>query len=254
MVEVRRDDDLRRIWIRTLRISEPEPSNRVRAPWGYDVTMEAGDLALEIERVDQMFSPEEDGYVPLTNTIWTWFNIGPAPGSETLTRYVLAAARRLDVAHRQFQRVQRELGDFDPAAPGPIARRAVFEIVGQVESAVVALSRAVDMSKNLVSLVPISVSMPESVVDKLKTLTELRNAYEHIEDRAQGQVWGKPDPQALTIFDWSSLFESGTITYGGYSLVLDEVKDLILETRAFLISAASEAKEVIAESSTGSSN
>ena len=253
VVEVRRDDALRKVWIRTVRISEPEPPGRVRWPWGYDLTIEPGDIALEIERIDRLFPPDEDGYVPLTNTIWTWFNIGPAPGSEMLTRYVLAAARRLDAAHRQFQRVRKELDDFDPVAPGPLARRTTFEIVGQVETAVVALSRAVDMSRNLVSLVPIPVSVPENVTDKSKALTELRNAYEHIEDRAKGQVWGKPDPQALTIFDWSSLFESGTITYGGHSLVLDEVQELILDTRAFLVRAASEAKEVIADGSMGSS-
>jgi hypothetical protein len=28
-----------------------------------------------------MFPPDADGYAPLTNTIWTWMNIGRAPDS-----------------------------------------------------------------------------------------------------------------------------------------------------------------------------
>ena len=252
LVEVRRDDAQRQIWIRTRRIGEPEPTSRVRAPWGYTVKLDAGALVVEIEWIDRMFPPDEDGYAPLTNTIWTWMNIGPAPDSDTLTRYLLAAARRLDAAHRQFQRVRERLDDFDPSAPGPHARLAVFEIVGDIETAVVALSRAIDMAAKLGTLVPISTSLPASVATEAVLLTELRNAYEHIEDRAQGQVRSKPDPQALTIFDWSSLFQDGAITYAGYSLRLSDVPGLILDTRTFLKNAAAAAKEAVALGATPS--
>jgi hypothetical protein len=163
VVEVRRDDAKQQLWIRTRRIGEPEPASRVRAPWGYTITLDAGDVVVEIEWIDRMFPSDEDGYASLTNTIWTWMNIGPAPDSDTLPQYLLAAARRLDAAHRQFQRVRERLDDFDPAAPGPHARLAVFEIVGDIETAVVALSRAIDMAAKLDALVPISTPLPASV-------------------------------------------------------------------------------------------
>jgi hypothetical protein len=209
------------------------------------VTFGPGDVVVEIEWIDQMFPAGDDGYSPLTNTIWTWMNIGPAPNSETVTRYFLAAARRLDTAHRWFQRVRQQLDDFDPAAPGPHARQAVFEIVGDIELTVVALSRAIDMAIKLSELAPISTSVPTSVVSAVVTLTELRNAYEHIEDRAQGRVRMQPDPQALTIFDWSSLFQDDAITYAGSRLELKNVPSILLDTRTFLKEAAAEAKAIV---------
>ena len=245
VVEVRRDDAQREVRIRTRRLGEPEPSARVRVPWGYKVTFGPGDVVVEIEWIDQMFPAGDDGYSPLTNTIWTWMNIGPAPNSETVTRYFLAAARRLDTAHRWFQRVRQQLDDFDPAAPGPHARQAVFEIVGDIELTVVALSRAIDMAIKLSELAPISTSVPTSVVSAVVTLTELRNAYEHIEDRAQGRVRMQPDPQALTIFDWSSLFQDDAITYAGSRLELKNVPSILLDTRTFLKEAAAEAKAIV---------
>jgi hypothetical protein len=254
VVEIRRDDAQREVWLRTRRFSEPESTDRVRVPWGYKMTFGPGDVVVEIEWIDKMFPAGEDGYSPLTNTIWTWMNIGPAPNSEMLTRYLLAAARRLDTAHRRFQRVRQRLDDFDRMAPGPHARQAVFEIVGNIEITVVALSRAIDMATKLGGLAPISTSVPANVVARMATLTELRNAYEHIEDRAQGQVWSKPDPQALTIFDWSSLFQDDAITYAGHRLDLKDVPRLLLDTRTFLKKAAAEAKGAVALPPFGSPN
>jgi hypothetical protein len=87
--------------------------------------------------------------------------------------------------------------------------------------------------------------IPVGLAGAKKTLTELRNAYEHIEDRAQGQVWNKPDPQALTIFDWTSLFQDDAITYAGHRLELKDVPVLLLETRTFLKQAGAEAKSLL---------
>jgi hypothetical protein len=117
--------------------------------------------------------------------------------------------------------------------------------VGDIELTVVALSRAIDMAIRLSELAPISTSVPTSVASTVVTLTELRNAYEHIEDRAQGRVRMQPDPQALTIFDWSSLFQDDAITYAGSRLELKNVPSILLDTRTFLKEAAAEAKAIV---------
>jgi hypothetical protein len=168
-------------------------------------------------------------------------------GTEALTRYLLAAARRLDTAHRGFQRIRHSLDTFESEGPGPHTRRAIFEIVGDVETTVISLSRAIDMAMRVGSLTAITTPVPTSLRAVAPGLTKIRNAYEHIEDRAQGNVNRKPSPQeALTIFDWTSLFDDDAITYAGERLELSDVPGLLLDTRAFLKMAASEGKEVLA--------
>lgn len=216
VIEVRRDDNAKVVYGRTRRVTEPMSTSRVRLPYGYTFTLGEGDLTLELEWIDQMFPPDEDGYAPLTNTIWTWMTIGPAPNAETLTRYLLAAARRLDAAHRSFTSIRSRLDAFDPAAPGPHARLVIFEIVGDIETAVVALSRAINMAVKVGTLATITTPVPTSLTSIQPTITAIRNAYEHIEDRAQGRAAGRfSRQQALTIFDWTSLFDDDAITYAG---------------------------------------
>jgi hypothetical protein len=247
VIEVRRDDDAKIVFARTRRLADPEPTIRVQVPFGYQLTFGPGDVVVELEWIDQMFAPGDDGYAPLTNTIWTWMTIGVTSGTETLTRYLLAAARRLDTAHRGFQRIRHNLDTFESEGPGPHTRRAIFEIVGDIETTVISLSRAIDMAMQVGSLTAITAPVPASLRAVAPGLTKIRNAYEHIEDRAQGNVNRRPSPQeALTIFDWNSLFEDDAITYADERLELSDVPGLLLATRAFLKLVASEGKEAFA--------
>jgi hypothetical protein len=51
-----------------------------------------------------------------------------------------------------------------------------------------------------VALLGSAPTVPTSISSSQESLTAIRNAYEHIEDRALGQVNKKPHPEALTIF------------------------------------------------------
>ena len=171
----------------------------------------------------------------------------PAHGSEALTRNVLAAARRLDTAHRSFERIHQRLDTFDANGPGPVVRLEVFEIVGDLETAVVALSRANDMAMQVGGLATITTPIPSSLTQMSTGLTKIRDAYEHIGDRAQGNVNRKPDSQqALTIFDWTSMLAERVIAYADERLALADVPQLFLDTRTFLKAAASEGKVALA--------
>lgn len=159
IVEVSRDDEERVVVARSRLLDEPE-SERVRLPFGYTLTLPPGAITIELERIDQMFESDEDGYKPLSNTIWTWMAIGPPPGTEELARYLLAAARRLDTSYRGFVRVRHALEALEETMPGPLARLAVFEIVGDIEVAVVALGRVVDMAVDVGRITKAPVAHP----------------------------------------------------------------------------------------------
>jgi hypothetical protein len=151
-------------------------------------------------------------------------------------RYVLAAARRLDAAARlvaQLEDLRAQLNRTD--LTGPEWRHNLHELVGSVELAVVALGRAVDMASQAASKIDTKVPLPPSVTAKAKAVRMIRNAYEHIEDRALGQVNGKPHPKALTIFDHQTLLVNDVIDYDGHRLSLvDDVPVLLAELRQFL--------------------
>jgi chemotaxis regulatin CheY-phosphate phosphatase CheZ len=95
-----------------------------------------------------------------------------------------------------------------------------------------------DMAKKAANLTGTSASLPDSIARLSTSVAAIRNAYEHIEDRALGTVFGKPDPVALTIFDHGALLREDTIVYGEHRLTLNELRTLISDTRQFLKDAA----------------
>lgn len=78
-----------------------------------------------------------------------------------------------------------------------------------------------------------------SLSSSQEAFTAIRNAYEHIADRALGQVNRKPHPDALTIVDQSELLSHDRIKYGGPSLdLVHEDPGLLADAREFLKEAA----------------
>ena len=68
----------------------------------------------------------------------------------------------------------------------------------------------------------------------------MRNAFEHIDERAEGRIGRSKefDPEALTIFDQPDFIESSELSYKGYSVNFDEeVIAALLECRDFIMSA-----------------
>jgi hypothetical protein len=78
-------------------------------------------------------------------------------------------------------------------------------------------------------------TVPADITTRSVAVTQIRNAYEHIEDRALGNVHNTPHPDALTIFDHDRVVIDGVITYGSYQLDLaTDVPQVIDATRQFL--------------------
>lgn len=211
------------VYGRVLRYGEKDTGRRVHLRPGDNFTL-SGKKITTLDLVDSWARPQEFGYAPITDTVWTWFTIVHIPDSEA-RRYVLAVARRLDSAHRRFVRVRQlreEIGAMTEQDPGPRIRALLFELIGEMESAVVAIGRAVDMVAGAPSSLSLATPpVPRSVTIRRDTIREFRNAYEHIDDRALGRVRGQPNPTALTIFDQHQLLERNRLRYGSHSLHLE---------------------------------
>lgn len=229
---------------RTLRYGEPDDGRRIHVRPGNSVQIES--IQLQIDYVDEWEGQGVTGYVPLTPVLYTWMCFG-THHSDDKRRYLLSAARRLDQAQALFERIG-ELRQTDPEG-APAVRRAIFNLIGMTELALVALHRTIVMCADAQSDLGTTVAVPELIKLWRKGLEEIRNAYEHIEERAIGNVHGNPSPEALTIFDHDRIVADNVIAYGGYELDLaTDVPDLIAVARQYLKDVAAEALPVTRES------
>jgi hypothetical protein len=229
IVETRREGGT--VYARTLRLGEVDDGSRVHVAPGESVTIEA--ITVELDYLDSLQEPSESGYVPLTPVLATWYSCGSHDPAKV--RYLLAAARRLDEANRRLIDVEQHRNALGAdGLAGPAVRRHANALVGGVESAVIALGRAVDMADRAGQLIDATATVPALVTIHKPAITAIRNAYEHIEDRALGLERGRPHPDALTIFDYRRLLEHNAIVYGAHSLGLsDDVPQLLQDARAF---------------------
>jgi hypothetical protein len=83
--------------------------------------------------------------------------------------------------------------------------------------------------------------VPPLIAQHGDAVTAVRNAYEHIEDRALGQGNRRPHPNALSIFDYEPLLDADEVVYDGHVLNLrTDVPPIMGEVREFLKAAAGE--------------
>ena len=195
--------------------------------------------------------PAKDGYRPITDTLWTWARIGASGGTHpTLEehRYVLSAARRCDSAHRQLLRIRHALVELEHldeqtlTTGGPGLRRMLHDVLGDVDLFLVALYRAIDMVLKLKTHFGVTAPVPPLVDSKRASVKELRDAFEHIEDRALGMVKKRQHPDAVSLFDsYKTVFVAEEVTYAGHTLALGrEATELLIELRNYLRDAWAE--------------
>ena len=234
IVETRREGGT--IYARTLRLGDVDDGSRVHVAPGERLTLEA--LTVELDYLDSLEEPSESGYVPLTPVLVTWYSCGQHDPAKV--RYLLAAARRLDEANRRLIDVEQHRNALGAdGLAGPAIRGHVNALIGGVESAVIALGRAIDMVDRAGQLIGATTAVPASVTTHKPAITAIRNAYEHIEDRALGLERRRPHPDALTIFDYRRLLGHNAIVYGANSLGLsDDVPQLLQDVRAFFKTVA----------------
>ena len=229
------------VYLRSLRPGEEDTGEGVRIEAGERVLIDAGDLSLNSREIDASLSPPgPGGYAPVANTIWTWYQIAPRPGQFFM--FFFALARRTDAAHALWT-AAIEARDQAREKAGTPRRTASFELLATAEMMVIALHRCFEMMEGLRSSFCPSLSIPASVEVLRPAVREIRHAFEHIDDRAQGRIdpRGNVDPEALTIFIQPGFVHSSVLRYRSHTLNLEtEVIAALLDAREFIMKAIDE--------------
>ena len=203
---------------RTLRWGEADDGRGVSVAAGEEFTIPRGRLVVELDHVDSLNEPGPGGYAPVANTIWTWYQVGPHP-DVGVYRALLSLARRLDTAHELWASSVKQRKQALDTGLGPSGRPLLFQAWGAAEMAVIALHRAVRLAGTLARW--LDVEVPDDVRRAARSAKLLRDALEHIEERAEGMVRGRLDPTAHEIFDQGDFIENGRLTYDGHALDIE---------------------------------
>ncbi len=196
-----------RILGRTLQPGEIDPGVPIvlDPDAGEDLHFPPGSISISIQDVDREAKPDALGYAAITNTVWTWLNVPAAPIPPEVYRLLLSAARQLDTAYTLYTETQQLLTGLS----GKFWRRReqVFAALGVSELVCIALHRTV----RILQQPSLGLQLPASVSKKKKALTDIRDALEHIEQRAAGKVFKKRHPDALSIFDQRDFVTRGVL-------------------------------------------
>ena len=226
---------------KTLNYGEPDSGDAITICPGEKLLFPVGNVKITIQDIDRENSPGPDGYAAVSNTVWTWPQVGPSP-DPALFRLLVAAARRLDTAHDLCVNALNELGmGSRPGEPFIKTRARVFKALGYAELMCVALNRAIRMIKTIPSKFSVSVAIPKTVDVIFPALKDIRDALEHIEERAFAIVNARGDrhPDALTIFDQDDFFASGVLRYANHSLgIRADVVPALISSREFIFQVA----------------
>jgi hypothetical protein len=203
----------------------------------------SGDVVVHVgaARLDLSPPPKPDGYKEVAYALQAWAAITGYHGRRDHFWLVLMAARRLDSAHRQLERTRAGLDDLKNPKGSPQQRAAAtLAVIGDAQLTMVALYRAASASQRVAGAV--TVPFPSLVTRKMRTLEELRHAFEHVDDRALGFVSrGVRNERAA----WNSIVSGGRavisarrVRYRRWSLGLDQpATDLCVALRRFLRNA-----------------
>ena len=224
------------VYGRTLNESEPDDGKGITLKVGDRLIYPEGSLRITLKDVDKYAQVGPDGYAPITNTVWTWLQIPPRE-SNTFLHYMLALARRLDQAHALYDLVMQDL-DSSQEGAGILGRNHAFKALSDSESMCLALSRAVRMIVNAADKVGVTTSVPSGLQAIEEAATAIRDAFEHIDERALGVARRETPADALSIFDQGDLVSRHVLSYAGHSLNLPvDVLPHLVEARQFLYDA-----------------
>ena len=228
-----------RVFIRTLRPDEKDTGEGVTIQKGEQVIFEAGALTVDLRQIDNQSPKGFGGYAPVSNTVWTWSHFVREQLGFFL--FFFALARRLDAAHRYWASAMRDLQKSRDENGGGIPQRLdFFDALATAEVAIVALHRAIQMVYLLVKTYCPELTVPESVKRIRKAVEQMRNSFEHIDERAEGKVdrSGNRHMDALKIFHQPDFKMSSIIRYQEHSLNLEEdVKAALLDCRKLVLDA-----------------
>ena len=201
------------VFARSLRPGEEDSGEAVHVPAGKRLVIRPGDLSLNSDEIDAKSPKGRGGYAPVADTLWTWYRLMGAkdPG---LFLMVLAAARRLDATH-VFWSATMEALEESAALAGIERRSTLFRALAMAEVTVISLSRGVQMLYRLEERFDLGLQISEEIDSLSATLRRMRNALEHIDERAMGEAKDGTANNAMSIFFQPHFVDQGVLTYAG---------------------------------------
>ena len=231
----------RTVYGRSLNYGESDSGDAIRVEPGDTLIFPLGSVKITVMDVDRNSEPEDDGYAPVANTVWSWLAI-PPPTNEMVYNYLLAAARRLDMAHVHCMGALSGLAGCSNQPSFLKVRAVMFEALGHAESMCIALSRAILMIRQAKTVVSVTIPVPSALSGLEDGVLSIRNAFEHIDERAQGKARLEGPSDAMSVFDQSDFFASGVLRYANDSLdIAAEAVPAMVAGRQFIVNAAAAA-------------
>ena len=226
-----------KVFVRTLRSDEEDTGEGVNISTGEDLIFEAGAIVIDSREIDAQRVKGRGGYAPVANTVWTWYQIvGEQLG---FFLFFFSLARRIDAAYALWTLAVQEREK--AKEEGAISRRTGFlNALATAEVTIIALHRAMTMVYSLIDKFCPDLEVPDSVQRIRDAVWEMRNAFEHIDERAEGRVGRSKEmhSDALTVFDQPDFVESSVLSYRAYSLNFEEdVLAALLDCRELIMDA-----------------
>ena len=229
----------RTVYGRTLDYGEPDAGKAICVTRGDTLVFPQGSVKITIMDVDRYSEAEQDGYAPVANTVWSWIAIPPVTFGTSVHNYLLSLARRLDVAHVHCMGALRGLAESSNQPSFLRSRAVLFDALGHAESMCIALSRAIGMIRQAEARVSVKVPVPTAVTVIEDGVKSIRDAFEHIDERAEGKARQQGPSDAMSVFDQSDFFSSGILRYARQSLdISGEAVPAMVAGRQFIVEAA----------------
>ena len=224
------------VFARTLRRDEPDDGRRVHVRPGEQLTLAPGSVSVALDAIDDYYrsvDPERpEG--SLASALRVWFGMKSDVQAETL-RLAGAAAHRLDAAEHLLRRAEliRSSLVSEDGLGGPQLVAKVDEFIHLVQEVVVALARCIALLRKGAEISPFPVTLASPISTNEAAIKAIRDAYEHIDERAFGRVSRNVvGDGALMIFDHRALIADGVIKYLDHRLDLAEIPKVLKECRA----------------------
>ena len=228
------------VYARTLRRGEEDTGESVHVGPGERLEIRPGGFVIDSQDIDEYFNPiGVGGYRPVANTVWTWHQFAKEEPGFFL--FFFALARRTDAAHALWV-YAIEARDEARKGAGILHRQAHFNALAAAEVAIIALGRCYRMVRILVEKYCPGLDLPDGVTKTDDAVLEMRNAFEHIDERAEAKVGrAELDADALTIFNQPDFVSASILRYKSFELNFEsDVISALIDCRGLIMDAIEE--------------
>ena len=216
LVEMKREGNT--VYARTMRRGEEDTGKGIHFDSGGRLVILRGEMIIDWRDLDEYHNPVGLGdYRPIANTVWAWCQF--ATERLDFFLFLFALARRTDAAHSLWTSAIRARDTAREGQGSVSARQAHLAALAAAEMSIIALGRCYRMVEGLVKKFCPGLSVPDGVAETRDAVKAMRDAFEHIDERAEGKVKiNELHPEALTIFNQPDFVASSMLRYRQHQL------------------------------------